>query len=99
MPGNSWSLGDRALAFDPVSPAVGADVQELQTRLERVGYHLTCDGVYGRSTAARVGEFQADRRLDVDGVAGRLTISELSRVRRLLTGGRPRYRSDDPAAP
>ena len=51
----------------------GADVTELQTALQKLGYGLgSCgiDGDYGRATMAAVQLFQHDHQLAVDGICG-----------------------------
>ena len=58
----------------------GEDVRRLQLRLMELGYGLPrygADGEYGAETAAAVKAFQADRGLQVDGVAGEATLAAL----------------------
>lgn len=59
---------------------VGEDVRKLQARLIELGYDLPkygADGEYGSETVAAVKEFQADRGLDADGIAGEKTLAAL----------------------
>ncbi len=88
MSSDSWSLGERSLAYDPSLPVAGTDVSELQLLLADLGYSLTHDGIYGPATAGQVRRFQDHRRLTTDGVFGPLTMRELSRV--IDRGTRPR---------
>ena len=75
-------LGDRPLVYDAAaaSAVVGPDVGELQTLLVRLSYQVTVDAVYGPTTCEEVRRFQQDRGLLVDGVFGRASFQELSRV-------------------
>ncbi len=94
---DSWSLGERSLAYDPESAVGGADVAELQGLLGGLGYQLPDDGIYGPTTADQVRQFQEHRRLGVDGVFGPVTLRELSRVRDLVTRPvKPHYLRDYP---
>lgn len=65
------SLGDR-----------GAEVEALQTLLNRCGAQLEVDGDFGRATHAALMAFQADHELRVDGVAGPKTIAALREAAR-----------------
>lgn len=58
----------------------GDDVKTLQTKLNKVGYKLTVDGEYGSATKAAVTSFQKKYNLEVDGVAGKNTITKLNAV-------------------
>jgi hypothetical protein len=56
----------------------GADVLDLQARLDELGYPLgALDGRYGPATAAAVRAFQTDNGLDTDGIAGPATFGAL----------------------
>ncbi len=55
----------------------GAAVQTLQEALNRRGFDLKTDGIYGRVTTRAVRKFQAQNRLQVDGIAGNQTLSLL----------------------
>ena len=59
----------------------GARVRELQHLLMRAGYALKVDGDYGPATHDAVREFQTFAGLEVDGVAGPLTMRELEQFR------------------
>lgn len=58
----------------------GHPTRALQRQLNRYGYALSVDGVFGPATEAATGDFQRQNRLSVDGVAGQATW-------RTLTGG------------
>lgn len=55
----------------------GDAVKTLQTKLNKVGYKLTVDGEYGSATKAAVTSFQKKYNLEVDGIAGKNTITKL----------------------
>ncbi len=86
---DSWSLGERSLAYDPDSAIAGSDVAQLQGLLGGLGYQLHEDGIYGPTTVDQVRQFQRHRGLAVDGAFGPATLLELSRVRNLVALGRP----------
>lgn len=60
----------------------GDAVKTLQTKLNKVGYKLNVDGIYGDNTLKAVKSFQTKykKELEVDGVAGKNTISKLDSV-------------------
>ena len=58
----------------------GIDVKILQTKLNKVGYKLVVDGEYGSATKAAVTSFQKKYSLEVDGIAGKNTITKLDAV-------------------
>ena len=60
----------------------GDAVKTLQTKLNKVGYKLTVDGIYGDNTLKAVKSFQTKykKELEVDGVAGKNTITKLNAV-------------------
>lgn len=58
----------------------GDAVKTLQTKLNKVGYKLTVDGEYGSATKSAVTSFQKKYNLEVDGVAGKNTITKLNAV-------------------
>lgn len=55
----------------------GTDVLALQSTLNRHGYELTLDGVFGAKTEAAVRNFQKKKGLTVDGIAGPKTWAAL----------------------
>ena len=55
----------------------GADVRELQQRLNKLGEQLGADGIFGPATHAAVVAFQASNGLVPDGVVGRQTWAKL----------------------
>lgn len=60
----------------------GDAVKTLQTKLNKVGYKLDVDGIYGDNTLQAVKSFQTKykKELEVDGVAGKNTITKLNAV-------------------
>lgn len=77
-----YRLGDRLLLLR--RPMLrGDDVAELQTRLNNLGFDAgKPDGVFGPDTQRAVTEFQRNRGLAEDGVAGPEVITELRLVAR-----------------
>lgn len=55
----------------------GTAVQALQEALNRHGFGLKPDGIYGRATTQAVRRYQIQNKLRVDGVAGNQTLSLL----------------------
>lgn len=55
----------------------GNDVRWLQYALNKRGYHLVCDGIFGTKTDEAVRAFQADNGLVPDGIVGPLTRARL----------------------
>ncbi|WP_088188700.1 spore cortex-lytic enzyme [Desulfosporosinus sp. FKA] len=71
------ALGERLLGRG----SSGSDVQEMQRRLVQLGYVVgPIDGKFGPKTEAAIRNFQKDRGIKVDGLAGTKTISELKRL-------------------
>ncbi len=87
-----WRIGDRMLAYSLSAPMTGDDVLALQERLAELGYNTgQTDGVFGPKTDSCVREFQRDRGLPDDGVFGPDTFKELTRMGRMVTGGRAQF--------
>lgn len=57
--------------------AKGNDVRWLQYILNKRGYHLVCDGIFGAKTDEATRAFQADNGLVPDGIVGPLTRAKL----------------------
>lgn len=58
----------------------GDDVKKLQQSLADAGYNIGsagADGIYGADTETAVRQYQADNKLDEDGVAGEKTLGSL----------------------
>lgn len=55
----------------------GAEVRLLQETLNKYGYNLTVDGIFGEMTRQAVCHFQIQRGLECDGIVGRYTWKEL----------------------
>lgn len=64
--------------FDHTSPELRDEVRELQTLLNRDGFSLNVDGVFGQETESAVKRFQSEHGLADDGVVGPLTWSALT---------------------
>jgi peptidoglycan hydrolase-like protein with peptidoglycan-binding domain len=65
----------------------GARVTKLQEDLVKVGIAVTVDGDFGAKTDAAVRRFQSDYGLDVDGIAGQMTLAKLAQVIREQAAG------------
>ena len=55
----------------------GDSVRLLQTLLNRAGYELAVDGIFGTMTRCSVKGFQSERGLAVDGIVGKQTWAAL----------------------
>lgn len=66
---NTFSNGD-----------VGQGVEQLQAALNRFTIECAIDGIYGSETANAVGDFQDDNNIQVDGIAGPVTIDTLDKA-------------------
>ena len=55
----------------------GDDVIELQNQLNKLGYSLEADGIFGGQTETAVKDFQSKNGLDVDGIVGSVTDAEI----------------------
>jgi N-acetylmuramoyl-L-alanine amidase len=87
-----WRLGDRVLGYTLSGRMTGDDVLALQQRLAELGYNTgQTDGIFGFKTDRCVREFQRDRGLSEDGVFGPGTFKELTRMGRMVTGGRAQF--------
>ncbi len=58
----------------------GSKVKELQTKLNKAGYKLAIDSIFGKDTESAVRKFQKAQGLSVDGLAGVKTIAKLDSV-------------------
>lgn len=77
-----YQLGSRIL-YRRVPMMRGDDVAELQRRLNSLGFDTgKVDGVFGPDTLQGVLEFQANRRLAEDGLAGLEVVEELELMSR-----------------
>lgn len=75
-----YRLGDRLLYLR--RPMLrGDDVAELQRQLGALGFDAgRVDGIFGHRTAVAVADFQRNVAVTVDGMCGRATTEELSRL-------------------
>lgn len=73
-----YKLGDRLLKR--TSPLMeGADVKELQERLNKLGYDCgTADGEFGKNTEKGVKAFQTAAKIEVDGKFGSASFAALN---------------------
>lgn len=77
-----YVLGVRML-YHRVPMMRGDDVAELQRRLNSLGFDAgKVDGTFGPDTLGAVLDFQSNRRMAEDGIAGRQTVSELDLMAR-----------------
>ncbi len=77
-----YSLGDRLL-YHRVPMMRGDDVAELQRRLNSLGFDSgKVDGIFGPDTLNALLDFQANRRMPEDGMAGRAAADELNLMAR-----------------
>lgn len=58
----------------------GDDVRSLQEKLNKLGYGLTVDGIFGTKTVNAVMLFQAANLLTTDGVVGEQTLAALNKA-------------------
>lgn len=58
----------------------GAKVREMQQKLQKSGYKLDIDGIFGVGTENVIKKFQKDYGLDVDGIAGKATLKKLNEI-------------------
>jgi len=77
-----YRLGDRML-YHRVPMMRGDDVSELQARLNSLGFDTDkVDGIFGPSTLGGVLDFQHNRQLAEDGIAGDIVATELRLMER-----------------
>src|SRR5206468_6603194 len=62
---------------EDTSPKLGPDVEALQQALNRHGFSLLADGVFGPETDSAVRRFQREQGLLDDGIVGPLTWAAL----------------------
>lgn len=75
-----YRLGDRML-YHRVPMMRGDDVAELQARLNSLGFDTgKVDGIFGPDTLTGVLDFQHNRRMAEDGIAGAIVAEELRLV-------------------
>jgi hypothetical protein len=80
QPRVAWTCHPMLRLFDGkegTSPALKTDVEELQSTLNRFGFALDVDGIFGSATEAAVRQFQLDHNLDDDGIVGPATWAAL----------------------
>lgn len=77
---SAWSFGSRLLYLTS-PPLRGDDVEQLQVRLARLGFHCgKADGVFGPLTVRGLSEFQHNTGLVADGICGPATVRALERI-------------------
>ena len=75
-----YTLGDRLL-YHRVPMMRGDDVADLQQRLNSLGFDSgKVDGIFGPDTLNALLDFQANRRMPEDGMAGRAAVDELNLI-------------------
>ena len=61
----------------------GSYVSDLQTKLNKLGYNCgAVDGVFGTNTEKQVKKFQADYKLEADGIVGEKTWAALDKAKK-----------------
>ena len=65
----------------------GSDVSELQKLLNKNGYRLDEDGVFGSKTQSAVQDYQKKNNLAVDGIVGNNTWAALTNASGITSGG------------
>lgn len=58
----------------------GRDVIEVQKYLETLGYNVSTDGIFGKSTEDAVKDFQKRKQLQIDGIVGGRTLKLLKEM-------------------
>ncbi len=58
----------------------GRDVIEVQKYLETLGYNVSTDGIFGKSTEDAVKDFQKRNKLQIDGIVGGRTLKLLKEM-------------------
>lgn len=58
----------------------GRDVIEVQKYLETLGYNVSTDGIFGKSTEDEVKKFQKSNNLQIDGIVGGRTLKLLKKM-------------------
>lgn len=77
--GNPNTQGNQTRSLKLTDPRMeGEDVRQLQLALQKAGFNLEADGIFGRATEAAVRQFQERKGLLVDGIAGSATLSTLA---------------------
>jgi N-acetylmuramoyl-L-alanine amidase len=77
-----YSLGDRVI-YHRRPMLRGKDIADLQQRLNDLGFDAgVVDGIFGPHGASAVLEFQTNRAMSEDGIAGPIVLGELTRLRR-----------------
>ena len=84
----SYTLGARALSYQPNQILVGDDVSQLQKQLQELGFYSgRIDGHFGPDTHASLSNYQVNYGIQDDGVCGPETLHALSLLGRRITGG------------
>ncbi len=73
----SSSAGSNANRSSVSFGSTGSDVTALQTALNRYGYGLDVDGIFGNATYQALIKFQKSKGLETDGICGKLTWAKL----------------------
>ena len=84
----SYTLGARALSYQPNQILVGDDVSQLQKQLQELGFYSgRIDGHFGPDTHVALTNYQLNYGIQDDGVCGPETLHALSLLGRRITGG------------
>lgn len=63
--------------LDPLLHFIDPITKEIQEMLIKLGYEITADGIYGNATITAVAQYQKNKKMLVDGYAGRGTHAAL----------------------
>lgn len=74
------TVSSGAAAFQLSLNDRGRDVVEVQNYLDKLGYKLSADGIFGKSTEDAVKDFQKENQLQVDGIIGGKTYQLLKKL-------------------
>ena len=63
--------------LDPLTLFIDPLAKEIQEMLNKLGFKLAIDGIYGSSTISAISQYQKENKLGIDGVCGRTTYTHI----------------------